>query len=139
MTSKMPPLIISETDYYALTTLIDGLPPELSDSVEPLMLELERAKIWPDALVPQHVVTMYSTVEFEDLNTGKVRSLQLTYPCDANIEEGRISVLAPTGGALLGLSVGQKIAWKLPSGKHGRFAIRKVTRPHHTFKKLVNG
>ncbi len=42
--------------------------------------------------------------------------VQLTYPEDADIERGRVSVLAPIGAALLGLKVGAAIDWPLPDG-----------------------
>jgi transcription elongation GreA/GreB family factor len=41
----------------------------------------------------------------------------LVYPASANISEGKISVLAPIGGALLGRKVGDTIEQKVPQGK----------------------
>ncbi|MCY1459732.1 Regulator of nucleoside diphosphate kinase [compost metagenome] len=41
----------------------------------------------------------------------------MVYPKDANADEGKISILAPIGSALLGLSVGEKIDWPAPGGK----------------------
>ena len=42
-------------------------------------------------------------------------SLTLVYPQDNGPE--RVSILAPVGAALLGLSVGQSIDWPAPNGK----------------------
>ncbi len=39
----------------------------------------------------------------------------LVYPNEADVERGRVSVLAPVGTALLGLSVGQSIDWQAPA------------------------
>lgn len=39
---------------------------------------------------------------------------------------GRVSVLAPVGCALLGLSVGQSIDWNFPSGKVHRLKVERV-------------
>lgn len=138
MARMLPPLSICKSDYDALTRLVETIPPEKGDDHELLMFELERAELWPDDLIPPNVVTMYSTVEFEERHTKKTRSLQLTFPSDANIEESRVSVLAPTGAALLGLRVGQEISWPLPGGKTGRFRIKRVTQRPRTFPKLVN-
>lgn len=85
-------------------------------AAEQLEAELERAVILPAAAVPPGLVTMHSHVLFED-ETGKRRELQLVFPWDADAGRGRVSVLAPVGAALLGLSVGQTIDWPLPGGR----------------------
>ena len=79
--------------------------------------ELERAEIVPFAAVPSNVVTMNSTVAFEDQTTGEFRIVTIVYPQDADPTEGKISVIAPVGSALLGLSVGQSIEWRFPDGQ----------------------
>ena len=48
--------------------------------------------------------------------SGKEYHLTLVYPHEAGAE-GSVSVLAPVGCALLGLSVGQTIDWAVPGGK----------------------
>jgi regulator of nucleoside diphosphate kinase len=48
--------------------------------------------------------------------------LTLVYPKDVGGEHERISVLAPVGSALLGLSVGDEIEWPRPGG--GRSIVR---------------
>src|SRR3954468_10480119 len=64
--------------------------------------ELRRARVVPRAEVPPDVVTMGSTVRLTDLETGEEETYTLVYPEDADIEENRLSVLAPVGTALLG-------------------------------------
>jgi len=41
----------------------------------------------------------------------------IVYPQDADPSDGKISVMAPVGSALLGLSVGQSIDWCFPDGR----------------------
>ncbi|MNZ51137.1 Regulator of nucleoside diphosphate kinase [compost metagenome] len=60
---------------------------------------------------------MNSRVHCREEASGKDYHLTLVYPKDANADEGKISILAPVGSALLGLSVGAKIDWSLPGGK----------------------
>ena len=81
----------------------------LRDAVH-LAPELDRADIVASLSVPPDVVTMYSRVAFEDETTGQSRVVTIVYPQDADASEGKISVMAPVGSALLGLSVGQSIA-----------------------------
>ena len=53
---------------------------------------------------------------FQDLENGKERIITLVYPHEANIQENKISVLAPVGVALIGLRVGQIIQCPVPNG-----------------------
>ena len=84
--------------------------------IEALEEELSRAVVVPQELIPPDVVTMNSTVRFQDMATGKEMEVTLVYPDKANVDKGRISVMAPVGMALIGLSVGQTIEWPLPKG-----------------------
>jgi len=79
--------------------------------------ELDRAEIVPFAVVHANVVTMNSKVAFEDQTTGELRIVTIVYPQDVDPAEGKISVIAPVGSALLGLSVGQSIEWCFPDGR----------------------
>lgn len=87
--------------------------------------ELERAKLVSPQLIPGDVITMNSSIIYEDLSTGRLRPIQLVYPRDANISEGRVSVLAPLGSALLGLKVGDEIDWPSPGGQR-RLRVKKL-------------
>ena len=60
---------------------------------------------------------MNSTVRFALEDSGEEFSYTLVYPRDVDGSEGRISVLAPVGSALLGLSTGDRISWPGPGGK----------------------
>jgi regulator of nucleoside diphosphate kinase len=59
--------------------------------------------------------------------TGREFELTLVYPKDLDGEPNTISDLAPVGSALLGLSVGQEIAWPMPGGKTVTVRILAVT------------
>jgi regulator of nucleoside diphosphate kinase len=62
-----------------------------------------------------------------DEMSGKEFELTLVYPDDAHITHGAVSVLAPVGSALLGLSVGQSIEWPLPGGRKMNLRVLEVT------------
>ncbi|HEX7175445.1 MAG TPA: nucleoside diphosphate kinase regulator [Pyrinomonadaceae bacterium] len=78
--------------------------------------ELERAETVAPEVVPADVITMRSKVSLRDLNTGEEMVYTLVFPTEANFDEGKISVLAPVGTALLGYRVGDLIEWQVPSG-----------------------
>lgn len=81
-----------------------------------LQSELDRAKIVDPKTIPPDVVTMNSRVLLKDLDTGEQMTYTLVYPDDANLDEGKISVLAPIGTAVLGYRVGATINWRVPAG-----------------------
>lgn len=123
MMNVAPKIHVTDTDHRRLTELLDQLPPRDLAYAEGLEQELDRAVIVPAGAVPPDVVTMGSTVVYEDADSGRVMMLKLTWPEDANVEEGRVSVLAPVGAALLGLKVGSAISWPLPDGRTARLRV----------------
>jgi regulator of nucleoside diphosphate kinase len=89
--------------------------------------ELERADIVDARDVPPDVVTMNSRVVFEDATTGKTTEVTIVFPQDADLAQGRISVLAPVGTALLGLAEGDSIVWPFPDGSSRCLRVVEVT------------
>jgi regulator of nucleoside diphosphate kinase len=77
---------------------------------------LEHASSIEAEQVPGDVVTMNSTVELCDLATGEEETYTLVYPERACALEGRLSVFAPLGTAILGARVGDEIRVATPSG-----------------------
>jgi regulator of nucleoside diphosphate kinase len=75
--------------------------------------------------LPSDVVTLDSRVLVVDLDSGEERLFTLVLPSKANVDEGRISVLAPLGMAVLGYRSGQEIAWDVPGGRR-RLMVRRV-------------
>lgn len=71
---------------------------------------------------------MGSENTFEE-DSGRVQRVTLVYPRDADISEGKISVLTPIGAALIGLKVGQTITWETRTGEIKRLTVREVRQP----------
>ncbi|QDE90773.1 transcription elongation factor GreAB [Myxococcus xanthus] len=117
-------LIVTEADLERLRQVVDhnggGRTAEFAEMLD---AELTRARVVASEAVPPDVVTMNSKVVFEDEQTGERREVTLVYPRDASSDDGRISVLAPIGSALIGLTVGQTITWPLPGGRSKRLRI----------------
>ncbi len=88
--------------------------------------ELDRAEVVPPERIAGNVVTMNSRVVFRDEETGESREVSLVYPNDSDPDHGRISIFAPVGTALLGLSMGQTIDWPLPQGRLKRYRVVEV-------------
>lgn len=96
---------------------------------EQLQRELERAIVVSAEALPADVVRMRSRVRYVDETTGERRAVTIVYPPEADAAQGRISVLAPVGAALLGLSTGQAIEWTFPDGSCRRLRVEEVLPP----------
>lgn len=92
----------------------------------PLAEELDRAIVVPSDRIPNNIVTMHSRLIYLDESTGATREVELVYPDEAAPDTGKVSVLAPVGSALLGLSVGQSIDWEFPTGEVHRLRVERV-------------
>ena len=93
--------------------------------IEELEAELNRAIIVDADKIPPEIVTMNSKAYLRDMDTGKDEFYQLVYPEDADIEQNKISILAPIGTAILGYKVGDIIEWKVPAGLR-KLKIKKI-------------
>ena len=122
--SSTPAIIITRLDLQRLERLLDSLE-DLSPTAKALETELARAQVVGHDQVPAGVVTMNSRVHCREESSGKDYHLTLVFPEDAG-GEGRVSILAPVGCALLGLSVGQQIDWPGPGGKPLRLTLLAV-------------
>lgn len=126
--SSKPKLVVSSLDADRLEALLDSLPGNAFPGRAELEAELARAEIVAPQDVPPTAVTMNSTVTFEVVDsTAEQFSLTLVYPKDVDAQGGRISILAPVGSALLGLSQGDEIEWPRPGGGVLRVRIREIT------------
>ena len=90
--------------------------------------ELDRAFVIDPSAFPADVVTMDSTVAFEDVATGEVEEYTITFPERADIERKRISILAPIGTTLIGCRVGDVVKWPTPGGVR-HLKVRSVATP----------
>lgn len=124
------PVLAHGPELQRLRALVDhNLGGRNAEAAERLASELDRATLVPASELPAGVVRMHARIAFEDEDTGTRREVQLVYPEEASATEGRISVLAPIGAALLGLSAGDSIDWTLPTGRTARLRILSVTAP----------
>jgi len=92
-----------------------------------LASELDIAEVVDSREVPPDVVTMNSRVIFDDVTTGKTAEVTLVFPYDADVQSGKVSVLAPVGTALLGLAEGDSIVWPFPDGSSHCLRVVAVT------------
>jgi regulator of nucleoside diphosphate kinase len=126
---QLPQIVIGKTEELRLTALATmSLNGQREKFARALLAELERAEVIGDSLVPPETIQMDSRVEFE-IDGRERRNVQLVYPGQANIDQGRISILTPIGTALLGLSPGQSIMHEGPDGRVHTLRVISVSQP----------
>lgn len=112
-------IFITEFDLERLEGVLENASrrsPRDGKHLEELERELFKADVVPSAGIPPDVVTMNSRVSLRDMESGEDLVYTLVFPADADLENGKISVLAPIGTALIGYRVGDTIKWPVPAG-----------------------
>ncbi len=90
-----------------------------------LTYELNRAKKIDSKNIPPDYVTMNSVLELKNLAKPDMHQFRLVFPEDADPENGKLSVLAPIGSAVLGYRQGEVVKCDTSSGEE-YFQIEKI-------------
>ena len=123
-----PRIILTASDHERLSLLARAAETRMPDLASVLSEELERAEILPHGY-PERTVCMGSEVEFRDESTGKVQTVTLVFPGDADIAQRRISVLTPVGTALIGMRAGDSISFEARDGDLRRLTVLSARQP----------
>jgi regulator of nucleoside diphosphate kinase len=125
-TRRRTPILLSEVDHDILVGLAVSGARRNPDAARLLMEEADRADLVPAARLPGDVVALGSHVLFTDGSNGITRRVQLVLPAEADIGQGRISILSLVGAGLIGLKAGQSIDWPMQDGRERRLTVVKV-------------
>lgn len=125
LTSKQ--IVVTEADLGRLQELVDSprYRSAFASALATLKDELERVQVVAPGEVPRNIVTMHSQVVVRDTRSADSETYTLVYPDEADIDEGRLSVLAPLGIALLGMKTGESVSFQVPAGKR-RVKVGKI-------------
>jgi regulator of nucleoside diphosphate kinase len=121
--NSRPQVVLTSQDLDRLEALLETLPANAFPAKE-LRAVLDRSEFLDPEQIPPSVVTINSTVRFSIDASGDDFCLTLVYPKDVDGSGDKISILAPVGSALLGLSTGDEIEWPRPGG--GMIKVRIV-------------
>ena len=111
-------ILITQADFDQIQGLVESPRYRSTHAASLLALrdELDRGRVVAADAVPEGVVTMRSQVRVRDAKDDESETYTLVYPDEADINEGKLSVLAPLGIALLGAKVGQVVKFDAPAG-----------------------
>jgi regulator of nucleoside diphosphate kinase len=118
-TRDQRPIVLTRPDHERLRLLVETVRTRRRwEEIHLLALaeELESAEIVEPDSVPPDVVTMRSRVRVLDMVSGHESTYTISYPVEANLDAGKLSVLAPIGTALLGYREGDVVEWPVPGG-----------------------
>ena len=122
-------IYITKADHERLSKLIEIAREREGEAnreyVDRLEEELDHAEVVQQKDIPADVITMRSMVRLKDLDTSEEMIYRLVFPTEANYDEGKISILAPIGTAMLGYRRGDVIEWQVPSGVR-RLSVEEV-------------
>ena len=132
-------IYITDLDMQRLQKLLEGSHnwnDRDREYLEDLEAELDRAIVVSSRKVPPDIVTMNSQIRVTDLDSGKEMTIQLVFPSEADYEQGKISIMAPIGTALLGYRVGDAVEWRVPAGMR-RLRVEEVVYQPEAAGQLV--
>ncbi|MCU7495288.1 MAG: transcription elongation factor GreAB [Ignavibacteria bacterium] len=78
---------------------------------------LSKAVVVQPQEIPSDVVTMSSKVRLKFLDSNEEITYTLVFPFDADLSQGKLSVLAPLGVAIIGCRIGDEADWDVQSAK----------------------
>jgi regulator of nucleoside diphosphate kinase len=120
-----PHITLTASDHEHLSGLARAAMRSMPEAAANLADELDRARVL-EGRRPINVVGMGCEVEFRDESSGRVQTITLVDPSEADIGQGKVSVLTPVGTALIGLRAGASIAWETRTGQLKRLTVTKV-------------
>lgn len=123
-----PPITLTSCDYERLTQMLMLNKYRTLPGIDELQDELDRANVVEPEELPNDVITINSTARFIDETSNEQFEITLVYPDKAD-GATKISVLAPVGSALLGMSVGQSIPWQVPGRQKLLLKVLDVKKP----------
>ena len=88
----------------------------LEDKINKLKLAISEAKVVDTSRLSNDTVQILSKVEMTNLTTKAKMSYTLVSENEANLREGKISIMTPIAQGLLGKKVGDEVEIKIPRG-----------------------
>jgi len=101
------PILLGKSDFRVLTQY--SLPDPETSPARFLSTELSDAIVVEDDILPENCIRLNSNIKVRELSTNKVYQFSIVIPEDADIENGKISVLDPWGASFIGLSKSEKV------------------------------
>lgn len=110
--ATVPGIILETGQADRLEAVADAAMRRLPDLARRLIDEIARAQLVAMENLPPDVVALGRQITYRDEITHQEQSVVLVMPEEADIAQGRASVLTPIGVALIGLRLGASFTWE---------------------------
>lgn len=122
-----PAITLTTADFAFLSKAAGAAEALMPDLADEIWNEVERATVLPAGRTSDHVA-IGSSVTYRDDATGKVQTITLVEPDQADISCGRVSIMTPIGVALIGLAAGSSMDWSTRNGGRKRLTVLTVEK-----------
>jgi len=123
---------LTNTDYDRIRNIIRALKNKNlpnRDQIYEFETELNFANITDSENIPTNIITLNTKVKIKNISTDNGFVYSIVLPKDANIKEGKISILAPLGLALIGHEAGSIVKYKTEAGVYDYFIEEILYQP----------
>lgn len=115
--------MITKKDHERINDLI--LKHQLISKIDELEKKLQLYTLIESKYVPRYLVTMNSELIVSDLNSGENFEVKLVYQ-HSPLHKNQVSILAPLGTALLGISENETVRYQGRDGRERQVTVRKI-------------
>lgn len=114
----LPPVLLGDRSEALLRSIANAAMSRAPEVASRLLEEVDRADVVEESKVPHDVIRIGSFVTYQIQQSGRINTIRLVPPHEADLQSSRISVVSDVGAALLGLRPGQEIEWEFGGRRH---------------------
>lgn len=124
--ATVPGIVLETGQADRLEAVADAAMRRLPDLARRLIDEIARAQLVAMEDLPPDVVALGREITYRDEITHREQSVVLVMPEEADIAQGRASVLTPIGVALIGLRLGASFTWETRNRESRGLTVTRV-------------
>lgn len=115
---SLPPVLLGDRSEALLRSIANAAMSRAPEVASRLLEEVDRADVVAESQVPVDVVRIGSFVTYQIQQSGRINTIRIVPPHEADLQSSRISVVSDVGAALVGLRPGQEIEWEFGGRRH---------------------
>jgi regulator of nucleoside diphosphate kinase len=121
-----PPLLMGHRSEALLRGIARAAMARAPQVATRLLDEVDRADVVDESALPDDVVRFRSMVTYQIQQSGRINTVRLVPPHEADLQKSRVSIVSDVGAALIGLRAGQEIEWEFGGRRHVLEVLRVV-------------
>lgn len=126
---RQPKIVLARETMTRIEALAEGALQRNPALADLLLEELNRAKVVSGDRLRADIVAIGRPVTYRDETSGQEHTVTLVFPEEADISQGKASLMTPVGVALIGLAVGATFRWTAGDGEARAVTVLSVGEP----------